>query len=96
MTEQEFDGGKQGLKIYGENGWIQVCRGEFLASDPKFMPAAKEKSDLPYETQVPHYQTFSDSIRTRIDPNVPVETGHTSNVVCILGNIANELGRPVV
>lgn len=96
MTEQEFDGGKQGLKIYGENGWIQVCRGEFLASDPKFMPAAKEKSDLPYETQVPHYQTFIDSIRTRIDPNVPVETGHTSNVVCILGNIANELGRPVV
>ena len=23
VTEQEFDGGKQGLKIYGDNGWIQ-------------------------------------------------------------------------
>ncbi|MFQ8826603.1 MAG: hypothetical protein ACLR76_03135 [Alistipes sp.] len=44
VTEQEFDGGKQGVKIYGENGdWIQVCRGEFLASDPKFMPEAKKK-----------------------------------------------------
>ena len=98
VTEQEFDGGKQGVKIYGENGeWIQVCRGEFLASDPKFMPETKKKeSDVPYETQVGHYQTFFNSIRSRIDPNVPVEVGHSSNTMCILGNIANELGRPVV
>lgn len=70
VTEQEFDGGKQGVKIYGENGeWIQVCRGEFLASDPKFMPETKKKeSDVPYETQVGHYQTFINSIRSRIDP----------------------------
>ena len=97
VTEQEFDGGKQGVKIYGENGeWIQVCRGEFLASDPKFMPETKKKeSDVPYETQVGHYQTFINSIRSRIDPNVPVEVGHSSNTMCILGNIANELGRPV-
>ena len=97
VTEQEFDGGKQGVKIYGDNGWIQVCRGEFLASDPKFMPKAQqEASDMPYETKVGHYQTFINSIRSRIDPNVPVETGHTSCTVCNLGNIANELQRPVV
>ncbi|HJB85232.1 MAG TPA: Gfo/Idh/MocA family oxidoreductase [Candidatus Alistipes merdigallinarum] len=97
VTEQEFDGAKQGVKIYGDNGWIQVCRGEFIASDPKFMPEAqKEASDMPYETKVGHYQTFINSIRSRIDPNVPVETGHTSCTVCNLGNIANELKRPVV
>ena len=98
VTEQEFDGGKQGVKINGENGeWIQVCRGEYLASDAKFMPETKKKeSDVPYETQVGHYQTFINSIRSRIDPNVPVEVGHSSNTMCILGNIANELGRPVV
>ncbi len=97
VTEQEFDGAKQGVKIYGDNGWIQVCRGEFIASDPKFMPKAqKEASDMPYETKVGHYQTFINSIRSRIDPNVPVETGHTSCTVCNLGNIANELKRPVV
>ncbi len=97
MIQQQFDGGKQGIKIYGENGWIQVCRGEFIASDPKFMPEAqKEASDMPYETKVGHYQTFVNSIRSRIDPNVPVETGHTSCTVCNLGNIANELKRPVV
>lgn len=97
VTEQEFDGAKQGVKIYGDNGWIQVCRGEFIASDRKFMPKAqKEASDMPYETKVGHYQTFINSIRSRIDPNVPVETGHTSCTVCNLGNIANELKRPVV
>lgn len=97
VTEQEFDGAKQGVKIYGDNGWIQVCRGEFIASDPKFMPKAQEEaSDMPYETKVGHYQTFINSIRSRIDPNVPVETGHTSCTVCNLGNIANELKRPVV
>lgn len=97
MTEQEFDGPKQGVKIYGEDGWIQVCRGEFLASDPKFMPQAKkEESNVPYETKVGHYQTFINSVRSRIDPNVPVETGHSSCTTCNLGNIANELKRPIV
>ena len=98
VTEQEFDGGKQGLKIYGDNGWIQVCRGEFLASDPKFMPKAEKQQDssVPYETKVGHYQTFINSMRSRIDPNVPVEVGHSSCTVCNLGNIANELKRPVV
>ena len=61
------------------------------------MPKAQqEASDMPYETKVGHYQTFINSIRSRIDPNVPVETGHTSCTVCNLGNIANELQRPVV
>ena len=52
----------------------------------------EKESDVPYETQVGHYQTFINSIRSRIDPNVPVEAGHSSNTMCILGNIANELG----
>lgn len=43
MTQQKFDGGKQGIKIIGENGWIQVCRGEFLASSPEFMPKKSMK-----------------------------------------------------
>lgn len=37
-----------------------------------------------------------DAVRAHVDPLVPVETGHTSNIVCCLGNIATELKRPVV
>ena len=94
MTQQQFDGGKQGIKIYGENGWIQVCRGEFLASSPEFMPSDVDKKAM-YETNVPHYQSFIDGVRTRRDPNVPVEIGHSSCTVCNLGNIAYDLDRPL-
>ena len=94
MTQQKFDGGKLGIKIIGENGWIQVCRGEFLASSPEFMPKKVDEKAV-YETNVPHYQIFIDCIRSRRDPNVPVEVGHSSCTVCTLGNIAYELDRPL-
>ena len=94
MLQQKFDGGKQGIKIYGENGWIQVCRGEFLASSPEFMPSEVDQKAI-YETNVPHYQSFVDSIRSRRDPSVPVEVGHSSCTVCNLGNIAYDLNRPL-
>ncbi len=96
VTQQDFDGNKQGVKFYGENGWIQVQRGEVLASDPAFLPkATTEDPNLPFETKVPHMATFINSVRSRIDPNVPVEVGHSSCTMCTLGNIAYELKRPL-
>ena len=84
----------QSVKIYGENGWIMVKRGQFLASSPEFMPTDVNQKAV-YETNVPHYQSFIDSIRSRRDPSVPVEVGHSSCVVCTIGNIAYELDRPL-
>jgi predicted dehydrogenase len=85
----------KGVKFWGENGWIEVARGYFNASDPKFFAAKKEASSGPYETKVPHQANFIDSIRSRKDPIVPVEIGHSSCTVCTLGNIACELKRTV-
>ncbi|MBE6186151.1 MAG: Gfo/Idh/MocA family oxidoreductase [Alistipes sp.] len=82
----------QSVKIYGENGWIMVKRGQFLASSPEFMPKDVDQKAV-YETNVPHYQSFINSIRSRRDPSVPVEVGHSSCVVCTIGNIAYELKR---
>ncbi len=95
MTMQEYDGRRQGLKIYGDNGWIQVRRGDVQASDPAFLPKAAEEREGEYETNVPHYETFIRSMRSRKDPNVPVEVGHSSCTVCTLGNIAYETGLPL-
>jgi predicted dehydrogenase len=96
MTMQQFDGRKQGCKFYGDRGWIQVRRGEVLASDPAFLPGAQAADDgVAYETNSSHMGTFVDSMRSRKDPNVPVEVGHSSCTVCTLGNIAYELGRPL-
>lgn len=95
MTVQEFDGGKQGCKFYGEGGWIQVQRGEVLASDPAFLPPPRSRDGGAYETNPSHVGTFIDSMRSRRDPNVPVEIGHSSCTVCTLGNVAHDLGRTV-
>lgn len=95
ITEEQFDGDKKGVKIYGDKGWIQVCRGEYLASDNSFLPPATSQQEGPYETRIPHQTNFIESMRSRKDPVVPVEVGHSSCTVCTLGNIAYELGRPV-
>ncbi len=95
--EEPFDGKTPGLQIYGENGWIKVSRGKYAASDKKFdMKKALGDDNVPYETRVGHHRKFIEAIKSRIDPNVPVEVGHSSCTVCNLGNIAMELGRPVV
>ena len=97
MTSEPFDEKlTKGVKFIGENGWIEVARGYFNASDPKFFaPKPAKEDDLPYETRIPHQVNFIESVRSRQDPVVPVEIGHSSCTVCTLGNIAVELKRTV-
>lgn len=45
------------------------------------------------EVNQKHYRSFVDAIKTRIDPNTPVEVGQSSSVVCNIGNIAYDLKR---
>jgi predicted dehydrogenase len=96
MTSEQFDPKKtKGVKFWGEKGWIEVARGYFNASDPKFIPEKKQAAEGPYETKIPHQLNFIESVRSRIDPTVPVEIGHSSCTVCTLGNIACALKRTV-
>jgi predicted dehydrogenase len=97
MTSEPFDEKKtKGVKFWGENGWIEVARGYFNASDPKFNPpATATASDGPYETRIPHQLNFVQAVKGRIDPVVPVEIGHSSCTVCTLGNIACALKRTI-
>jgi predicted dehydrogenase len=97
MTSEPFDEKlTKGVKFTGENGWIEVSRGYFNASDPKFFAPETAKADnMPYETRIPHQVNFIESVRSRQDPAVPVEVGHSSCTVCNLGNIAVALKRTV-
>jgi len=98
MTSEPFDEQKtKGVKFTGENGWVEVSRGFFNASDPKFNPAEPivEDTDMPYETRIPHQINFIEAVRSRQDPVVPVEVGHSTCTVCTLGNIACELKRTI-
>jgi len=96
MTSEPFnDELTKGVKFWGENGWIEVARGFFNASDPKFNSVKSVESDGPYETKIPHQINFIESVKSRKDPVVPVEIGHSSCTVCTLGNIACQLKRTV-
>jgi predicted dehydrogenase len=97
MTSEAFDEKKtKGVKFWGETGWIEVARGYFNASDPKFNPpATATANDGPYETRIPHQLNFIEAVKSRQDPAVPVEIGHSSCTVCTLGNIACALKRTV-
>jgi hypothetical protein len=84
------------VKFIGENGWLEVSREHFKASNPEWEPAKVEGADdTPYETKIPHQINFVESVRERKDPVVPVEIGHRTCTVCTLGNIACELKRTV-
>ncbi len=48
------------------------------------------------EVNQKHYRSFVDGIKTRIDPNTPVEYGNSSSTVCNIGNIAYDLKRTLV
>lgn len=96
MTSEPFDDKKtKGVKFWGDKGWIEVAREYFNSSDPKLMPEKKQESTGPYETKIPHQLNFIESVRSRKDPVVPVEIGHSSCCVCNLGNIACQLKRTI-
>jgi predicted dehydrogenase len=98
MTSEPFDDIlTKGVKFWGENGWIEVARGYFKASDPKFNPPASAESNDsgPYETRIPHQVNFIECVRSRQDPVASVDIGHSSATVCNLGNIACDLKRTI-
>lgn len=95
MTSEPFDENKtKGVKFIGKDGWIEVSRGHYKASDDSLLPQTNAGSDAgSYETKVSHHLDFIEAVIERRDPVVTVEIGHSSCTVCTLGNIACELKR---
>ncbi|HLT07704.1 MAG TPA: Gfo/Idh/MocA family oxidoreductase [Cyclobacteriaceae bacterium] len=91
MTEQPYDDkNSRGCKFFGTEGWIEVSRGQYNASDPALFPEGEISGN-----NGAHYVDFIDSVKKRKDPIAPVEVGHSTCVTCTLGNIAYHLGRPL-
>lgn len=98
MTSEPFNEQMtKGVKFTGTDGWLEVSRGHFVASDDSLLPpkSAQADDDTPYETKIPHQINFIEAVRNRVDPVVPVEVGHRTCTVCTLGNIACDLKRTI-
>lgn len=98
MTNEPWDDKPtRGIKFWGSDGWIEVSRGRYAASDESLYPAGygEPKDDMKYESAPDHLINFLDCLKSRNEPIANVETGQRTVVTCILGNIAHELGRPM-
>ncbi len=96
MTQEPFNEQKtKGVKFVGKDGWIEVSRGYFKGSKSSYEPKNADEETGPYETKIPHQENFIWAVRNRKDPVATVEIGHRSCTVCNLGNIADDLRKPV-
>ena len=78
----------QGTKWYGEKGWIYVKRGK-LESEPKsVLDEVIGPDEIKLNRSRDHKQNFLDCIRSRKLTIAPVEVGHRSISVALLGEIA--------
>lgn len=84
--------------FYGEHGEMRISRNGFQAfpkdlvrdpPDPSTAAIWQGKGIV----AKPHLQNWIDCIKTRKEPNAPVEVGHRSITICHLANIARELKR---
>lgn len=91
----EGDDSTRGLKIFGENGWINVHvhGGELTASDPRLLEIKLKPSDTTVGRSPGHHQNFYDAIRSRGDTIANAEIGHRTVSVCHITTIAMLVGR---
>ncbi|WP_372716044.1 Gfo/Idh/MocA family protein [Novipirellula sp.] len=84
--------------FYGERGHMTIARNKYKCTPQNLIKNAPDSSameqwDAGGHVARPHLQNWLDCIRSRREPNAPVEVGHRSATVCHLANIARDLGR---
>lgn len=87
--------GNFGVRFESDSAWIEVHRGQFRASDDSLLPPVSGEDDEEYETASPHLVNFLASVESRQDPISDIESGHRTNTVGVLANIATQLDRPL-
>jgi len=85
----------QGVKWYGENGWIYVRRGVLQADPPSLLQEKIPPNGIHLYVSNDHKQDFLNCVRSRKQPVAPAEVGHRSISVGLLGEIAMLTGRKI-
>ncbi|RPI21117.1 MAG: gfo/Idh/MocA family oxidoreductase [Acidobacteria bacterium] len=98
-----------GIRFEGTAGWIFVTRGSYAATSSDPVPAGRAQEALtasdpkiltpigPNEIHLyesaDHHGNWLESVKARKQPICPVEVGHRSCSVCLVGHIAMKLNR---
>ncbi|MBM4156117.1 MAG: gfo/Idh/MocA family oxidoreductase [Lentisphaerae bacterium] len=99
-VELRFTPEARGWVFHGERGQLIMPRNQFKVDPPDLVrdgpgPEAARIWNGPGHVAGPHVKNWIECIKTRKEPNAPVEAGHRSATICHLANIARELGRPL-
>jgi predicted dehydrogenase len=85
----------QGAKWYGEKDWIHVNRAGLNASSEKILQEEIAPNEIKLYESRDHKQNFLDCVKSRKLTICPVEVGHRSISVGLLGEIAMLTGRKI-
>jgi len=84
---------KQGILFEGTEGWVYVKRGQIDAQPKSLLTSTIGPDEIQFFKSNNHKANFLDCIKSRAQTVAPVEIGHRSCTVCLLGEIAMRLGR---
>ncbi len=84
---------KQGILFEGTEGWVYVRRGRIDANPKSLLTSTIGPDELHLYKSNNHKANFLDCIKSRKETVAPVEVGHRSCSVCLLGEIAMRLGK---
>ncbi len=84
---------KGGVRFEGDKGWVWVTRGRIDAEPKSLLKETLGAGETKLYVSNNHKGNFYECIKSRKPTIAPVEVGHRSCTICLLGDIAMRLGR---
>jgi len=84
---------KQGVLFEGTEGWVYVRRGAIDAQPKSLLQETIGSDETKLYESNNHKGNLYECVKSRAETVAPVEIGHRSCSVCLLGDIAMRLGR---
>ncbi len=82
-----------GIRFTGTDGWVHVLRGSIDANPKSLLESTVKPDEINLYKSSSHKGNLLECIRSRAETIAPVEIAHRSCSVCLLGQIAMQLGR---
>lgn len=86
---------RQGVTVYGSEGWLHVNRGGLEASNPEWLNADFDLGPIKAYESNNHHSNFLESVKSREKTITPVEVSHRSITPGHLALIAAEVGEKI-
>jgi len=80
-------------RLEGTEGWIEVRDNQWTTSPESLKTSVIGQNEIHLYESNDHHRNFVDCVHSRRVTAAPVEIGHRSTSICLLGNIAMKLGR---